>query len=142
MKMKFTLILFCLLVAASEAEAQAVYTPREGSEERKAILNTLRVPVEKALKQKVVFVVTHLKVQGSWAFVSGEPQNSTGGRVRLKGTEWEGSEDAFDDNFFGLLRKSGGKWRVTTYALGCTDVCYLDWWGKFKAPKAIFPYTE
>jgi len=28
------------------------------------------------------------------------------------------------------------------YALGCTDVCYADWWRKYKAPKQIFPHTE
>ena len=140
--MRTTIAAILISIVGVSASAQTAYTPREGSAERKQILDVLRVPVEKKLKQKVIFVVSHLKVQGTWAFVSGEPQNTAGGRVNLKGTAWEGSEDLFDNNFFGLLRKRGGKWTVTTYALGCTDVCYSHWWFKYKAPKTIFPYTE
>lgn len=131
-----------ILIVVSAAAAQGVYTPEKGSAERAAILDALRAPVEKSLKQKIVFVTDNFKVQGSWAFVSGEPTTPSGGKPNLKGTAWQGSEDLFDDNFFGLLRKTNGKWRVVTHALGCTDVCYSDWWKRFKAPKAIFPYTE
>ena len=142
MKTRIILALVVVLGLSISVAAQAVYTPREGSPERKQMLDVLRIPVEKALKQKVIFVVSHMKVQGTWAFVSGEPQNTSGGRVDLKGTAWEGSEDLFDNNFFGLLRKRSGKWTVTTHALGCTDVCYSHWWAKYRAPKTIFPYTE
>ena len=131
-----------VLSAVISASAQAAYTPAQGSAERKAILDALRTPVERDLKQPIVFVPSHFRIQGNWAFVSGEPQARSGGRPVLKGTAWEGSEDLFDDNFFGLLRRSGSKWRVVTHALGCTDVCYADWWKRYKAPKAIFPYTE
>jgi hypothetical protein len=131
-----------LLALAITASAQSVYTPDKGSPERKAILDALRVPVERDLKQKIVFVTDDLKVQGTWAFVSGRPTKPDGGAPNLANTAWADAEDLFDNNFFGLLRKSGGKWRVVTHALGCTDVCYLDWWSKYKAPKAIFPYTE
>lgn len=138
-KVLFALVLFanCGIVLA-----QSVYTPEKGSAERVAILNALRVPVEKQLKQRIVFVTDSFKVQGNWAFVSGEPRTPLGRKPSLKGTVFEGEEDMFDDNFFGLLRKTNGKWRVVTHALGCTDVCYADWWRRFKAPKAIFPYTE
>lgn len=135
----FVTLVFCF---ASIAIAQQVYTPEKGSPERAAILNALRIPVEKKLKQRIVFVTDNFRVQGNWAFVSGEPRTPTGGKPNLKGTVFDGHEDAFDDNFFGLLKKTGGKWRVVTHALGCTDVCYADWWRRYKAPKAIFPYTE
>lgn len=139
---KHTLTVAIVLAAAVIAHGQGVYTPEKGSAERAAILDALRVPVEKSLKQRIVFVTDNFKVQGTWAFVSGEPTTPSGGRPNLKGTAWQGSEDLFDDNFFGLLRKRNGKWRVVEYALGCTDVCYSHWWRKYKAPKAIFPYTE
>ena len=131
-----------MAVLSVAVAGQSIYTPAKGSPERAAILNVLRVPVERDLKQKIVFVTDNFKVQGNWAFVSGDPQTPSGGKPNLKGTAWDGSEDLFDNNFFGLLRKSGGKWKVVTYALGCTDVCYADWWHRHKAPKAIFPYTE
>jgi hypothetical protein len=122
--------------------ATAQQTLEKGSAERKAILDALRPRVEKDLKQPITFVVNHLKMQGTWAFVSGAPQTPTGGRPSLKGTAWQGSEDTFDDNFFALMRKAGGKWRVVAHALGCTDVCYLDWPRRYNAPRAVFffPY--
>ena len=43
-----TIAVFTLMIAAAAA-AQAVYTPSKGSAERKAILNALRVPVEREL---------------------------------------------------------------------------------------------
>ena len=136
------IILVVLFALASTVNAQQVYTPEKGSVERADILAVLRVPVEKTLKQKIVFVTEHFNVQGTWAFVSGQPTTPSGRKPSLKGTIFDGEEDMFDDNFFGLLRKTGGKWKVVTHALGCTDVCYADWWKKYKAPKGIFPYTE
>lgn len=133
-----------LLLLAASAAAQSVYTPEKGSPERRAILDALRVPVERELKQKVVFVADTFNVQATWAYVSGEPQSPSGGEPDYRGTPyWEQREQgAFDNNFFALLRKTGGKWRVVKYLIGCTDVCYLDWWSLHKAPKAIFPHTQ
>jgi hypothetical protein len=133
-----------LIAAAITGSAQSAYTPEKGSPERKAILDALRIPVEKELKQKVVFATDNFKVQGTWAFVSGTPQTPSGGRPNYRNTiYWDAFEsDAFDNNFFALLRKTAGKWRVVIKAIGCTDVCYADWWRSYKAPKAIFPYTE
>jgi hypothetical protein len=129
-------------IVCSSAAAQQVYTPEKGSAERTAILDALRIPVERQMKQKIVFVVETMNVSGTWAYVGGRPQTPSGGRPSLKGTVFEGEEDMFDDNFFGLLRKRRGKWQVVTHALGCTDVCYADWWRRYRAPKIIFPYTE
>jgi hypothetical protein len=136
--------LFIILVLACSIFAQKVYTPDKGSAERTAILNALRVPVEKELKQKIVFSVENFNVQGAWAFLSGDPQGANGGRPNYRGTPYQEAinADMFDNNFFAVLRKTGGKWKVVTYAIGCTDVCYATWWREYKAPKAIFPYTE
>jgi hypothetical protein len=131
-----------MLTAVAAAAAQNVYTPERGSAERKAILDVLRLPVEKVMKQKIVFVVQTMNVQGNWAFTSGYFQRPDATEPILSGTIFDGDEDIFENNFFGLLRKTGGKWRITTHAVSCTDVCYSDWWSRFKAPKAIFPYTE
>ncbi len=134
-------IVFC---SVAGVVAQRVYTPEKGSAERTAVLNALRVPVEKELKQKIVFNVENLNISGVWAFVSGDPQDSSGGRPDYRRTKYQEAIDAdmFDNNFFALLKKSAGKWKVVTYAIGCTDVCYADWWKRHKAPKAVFPYTE
>lgn len=139
---RLLLINTLVLLFATLASGQQVYTPEKGSAERTAILNALRVPVEKQLKQRIVFVTDDFRVRGTWAFVSGRPTTPSGGKPSLKGTVFDGEEDMFDDNFFGLLKKTGGRWKVVAHALGCTDVCYADWWRRYKAPKAIFPYTE
>ena len=133
-----------ILALSITSFAQSVYSPEKGSPERKAILDALRVPVERDLKQKVIFVADHFKIQGTWAYVSGTPQNSSGGAPDYSKTKYAEQFDtgAFDNNFFALLRKTGGRWKVTHYLIGCTDVCYLDWWRRYKAPKAIFPHTE
>lgn len=133
-----------IIAAAIIAPAQSPYTPEKGSPERKAVLDALRVPVEKELKQKIVFAADNFKVEGTWAFVSGRPQKPDGGRPDYRNTEYKEAVDsgAFDNNFFALLRKTGGKWRVIKKAIGCTDVCFADWWSIYKAPKAIFPYAE
>ena len=141
---KSFLSLSIVLVFACSAFAQYAYTPAKDSAERRAVLSALRLPVEKELKQKIQFAVEHFKIQGNWAFLNGEPQNMSGGRPNYKRTEYQESIDAdmFDNNFFALLKKTDNRWKVVTYEIGCTDVCYLPWVKKYKAPKAIFPYTE
>ena len=141
---KFLVSVLILAALAATLSAQSVHTPEKGSPERKAILDALRIPVERDLKQKVVFVAENFKVQGNWAFVDGVPQAANGGAPNYSNTKFAGAQEsgAFDNNFFALLKKTAGKWKVTTYAIGCTDVCYTDWWRRYRAPKAIFPYTE
>lgn len=133
----FLIAAFCV----SNALAQSVYTPEKGSAERTELFNTLRVPIEKKLKQKVQFVAQTFNVQGNWAFIFGALQNPNGGEPNYKGTEYQASIDAgmFDSNFQALLRKQNGKWRVLTYEIGCTDVCWIPWIADYKAPKVIFP---
>ena len=123
---------------------RGVYTPKRNSPVRKQLMNTLRVPVERKLRQKIIFRVNDLKVYGDWAFLGGEPMARSGGKPNYRGTEFE--EDVrsgmFDNNVFALFRKTGGRWTVVVHYIGCTDVCYAGWWKKHGAPKQIFPYTE
>lgn len=137
-------ILSIVLICAVSNFTQTIYTPEKGSAERTAILNALRVPVEKELKQKVQFSIQTFNVQGNWAFINGEPQSANGDKPDYSITEYAEAikEGMFDDNFQALLKKTGGKWKVVTSAIGCTDVCYATWWKDYKAPKAVFPYSE
>jgi hypothetical protein len=142
--MRALLITSILFVTAFGLYAQLAHTPEKGSAERKVILDALRVPVERDLKQKIVFIAENFNVYGNWAFVGGTPQASNGGSPDYSRTQYAAAQDsgAFDNNFFALLKKTAGKWKVVTYAIGCTDVCYADWWRRYRAPKAVFPYTE
>jgi len=133
-----------ILGLAAGIMAQEVTTPEKGSETRKAILDTLRAPVKKELKQEVVFMVTDLRVADGWAFFGGSMRTPDGGYPDMKGTKYE--EDAadgfFDYDVFALFRKTSGKWKIVTYALGCTDACFALWWKEYNAPRYLFLYTE
>jgi hypothetical protein len=141
---QFCLILalsfFSMLLCASTGVAQ--YTPEKGSVERKAITDALRVPVEKKLKQSVVFNIDHLKVQDDWAFMLGAPRKPGGGRLDYRKTAYAEAEreGMFDDNISALLHKVRGRWTVVKYVLGATDVPYIGWDEQYRAPSGIFPH--
>ncbi|HEX8189604.1 MAG TPA: hypothetical protein VF586_14705 [Pyrinomonadaceae bacterium] len=129
-----------VMVAAAAASAQGVRTPAPGSAERKAVADALRAPVEKELKQKVIFKIDHLKVSGDWAFLRGVPQRPDGDRVDYSATAYQQriEDGVFDDWICALLRKRAGKWQVVKYVIGATDVAYEGWDDEYKAPSAIF----
>lgn len=129
-----------IIAAAAAASAQETHTPAPGSAERKAIADALRAPVEKELKQKVVFKIDHLKVSGDWAFLRGVPQRTDGGKVDYSATPYQQriEDGVFDDWICALLRKRAGKWQVVKYVIGATDVVYEGWDEEYKAPSSIF----
>ena len=115
--------------------------PERGSAERKAIVDALRVPVEKMVKQPVIFKIDHLKTQNNFAFLLGKPERPDGTALDYSGTGYQEAVDAgaFDDGIVALLRKVNGKWKVIQYVIGATDVPYVEWDKKYGAPKGIFP---
>lgn len=127
--------------SASQAPSQEQpHTPAPQTAERKAIADALRAPVEKRLKKSVVFKIEHLKVQDGWAFLKGVPQRPDGKPMDYSDTSYRRQKELgmFDDQISALLKREGEKWVVVTYDIGATDVVYLDWAEKYKAPPAIF----
>jgi hypothetical protein len=116
------------------------FTPAKDSAERTAIMDALRVPIGKELKQEVIFTVDKLKVQGDWAFFSGQPKSKNGGEPDWKITKYQEFKNSgdFEEGLYALLKNTGGKWEVVKYMMNCHDVCYLGWDKEYKAPKAIF----
>src|SRR5687767_7668023 len=55
---------------------------------RKELLNAIRIPVEQDLKQEVKFEVQLLRENGVYAFLSGRPRNSTGGKIDFSSTKY------------------------------------------------------
>src|SRR5437763_10373182 len=129
------LSLFGLMFMALSVTAQTVEHPEKGSPERSALLDTLRPPIEKELRQKIVFVINQINVQGQWAFVDGRLRTSEGKVPSWKGTPYAkaASYGAQSDGISALLKRSGKGWHIVENAIGCTDVCYVDWWKKYKA---------
>src|ERR1700761_2335675 len=93
-------------LSLSSVPAESPYTPPVNSAERKAILDALRPPFERELKQKVKFDVSFFKVLDDWAFVLGTPQNAQSGKpIR--------AQREIDPDFCGLLHKNPqGGWTV------------------------------
>jgi hypothetical protein len=138
------LLVVVLAVSASASAQKRPSTPAPNSQERKAIMNALRAPVEKQLKRKVIFKVDELRVKDGWAFLRGVPQQPGGKAMDYRGTPYQDALEAgaFDDGICALLRKQGSgskaKWRVVTYQIGATDVPYDGWDREYKAPSSIF----
>ncbi len=126
------------------AQQDVATTPAVNSLDRMAIMNALRTPIEKELKQKIQFTIKHFKATDSWAFINGEPLTLKLVKPDYAGTRYQKAiEDGiFDNNYQALFRKTAGKWRLITYQIGCTDVCWLGWEKKHKAPKVIFPKSD
>ncbi|HKX83279.1 MAG TPA: hypothetical protein VJL58_03575, partial [Pyrinomonadaceae bacterium] len=90
-------ILYPLIITilAAGAFGQATYTPEKGSAERKAILDALRIPVERDLNlQRIAFVTDSFKISGTWAFVSGVLQTPSGGSPDFKRTKFADAVEA------------------------------------------------
>jgi len=120
------------------AAVTSMKTPTQA--ERKAILDTLRVPVVAELKGPILFEVTRLKILTGWAFVGAIPQRADGSAIDYTGTKYQAKVEAgaFDGGVFALLKLSGGKWQVVTYDIGSTDAPWMTWAEKHKAPAALF----
>jgi hypothetical protein len=137
------LFFFILITSCDPGLARdAPQTPQPNSSKRKAIVDTLRAPVEKELKQKVVFRIRRLKMQNGWAFLQGVLQQPDGKPVNYRNTRHQPAIefDAFDDGILALLRKEKGGWRVVAYDVGSTDYPSPHWQQKYEAPPGIFPH--
>ena len=133
------MIALCLALCISRSRAQTPYTPPAGSAERKEIMDVLRVPVERDLRQKVVFRVQHLRVIGEWALARVVPLRPDGSDIDYSKTKYreENEEGAFDGEGEGLLRRSGGRWKLLEWRFGASDTEVPEWLEKYRAPSAL-----
>ena len=146
MKSLFLFVSFALLAQFTHAQAVINLTTVRKSPERKAILDALRPTISKEAGVPVSFVVEHLKVRGSWAFMRGITKAASGGDVR-----WVRSpayaelvkDGLFDGgNTAALLRKVKGRWTRVVHIIGPTDVAWTCWWKEYGAPRAVFDLAE
>jgi uncharacterized protein YecT (DUF1311 family) len=128
----------------SENLSNKVKTLPIGSNDRKFLMDTLRVPVQAELKVPVQFVIYELRVLDNYAFLMGNPTQKNGKPINYSKTTYKDyyESEAFDDSITALFHKVNGSWEVMTYNIGATDVVYACWWKEYNVPKAVFPYTE
>lgn len=136
------LVLAAALLAAVPAAAQTgPYTPAQGSPERKAIVDALRLPVSRMLKGPVAFAISYLKVHRKWALLIAVPRRPTGEAIDYSDTKWAAKVRHLDfkDEIVALMRQRGTRWRVVWYEIGRQDPPWGDWAKRYRAPGGIFP---
>lgn len=136
-----TTLIACLAFTPTFAQ---VTTPRIGSPERTAMMDALRIPIERDLKQRIQFKIESIRRQGNWAFLKGMPLRQDGKKIDYSKTRYAEAvkQGAFGYGVCALFKKTGKTWKVAKYVLGASDVPYTTWWKQFGAPKAIFDVTE
>ena len=136
---KLAFVVCCSLFIAFTAFAQRAYTPAAGTEERAAIMDALRVPVEKELKQRVIFKVERLRVAGDWAYARVSPTRPNGDEIDFSKTKYRKQVElgAFDPQGEALLQLDDEGWKVLEWAFGGTDVASAAWGDKYDFPSSI-----
>lgn len=129
-------------VAPKTRSSTALHTPAVGDSERKAILDALRVPVEKDLRQRVTFKIGRIAVQRPFAYVSGQPLRPNGHAINYRKTRYAAAvrAGAFDDGVLALLRFKNGSWKVIVVEIGATDFPGEYWIKEYGAPRALLGY--
>ena len=96
----------------------AIHTPKPGSRERSAIMDALRVPVQKYHKGKrpTFTYVDNFRVGGGWAHLSCQVVDSKGRPL----------ETEMQLDFSALLKWEKGKWRVVEWSYH-GDVIQIEW---------------
>ena len=126
------------LTAHAQNGQVAYHTPKPGSAERKAIMDAMRVPVEKDLKMSVIFVVDHpeifFRVVGDWAFVGATFRHPDGTPM---GKDYYAKMGDVSDDAQALLHRVHGKWQVVTHVTAPTDVEWMEWPAKYHAPANV-----
>ena len=86
----------------------------------------MRVPVERLLDVKVVFVVERMTMFGDWAFAALHPRTEAGNRIDYRRTLIAKDFDPEQDSDFvdALVRRSGSSRTLVEHAFLPTDVVW------------------
>lgn len=139
--MKIAPIAILVAGLAALSAAQDKVTPvKEGSAERKAIVEAFRPMFRKQVANKpVIFRIEYMRMQKGFAFVRFWPLKPDGKDFDYHGTKFQ---QEIDDGFFDggcltLLKKVNGKWKALDMAIGPTDVAWEPWPKKYHAPAEL-----
>lgn len=125
-RLKLIFSLLTIFVAVSFSSAQTAHTLSKNSQERKDILDVLKMRIDADGEKNAIVSPYFFKVSEDWAYLSGVPKRNA-----------TVEEDTY--NVKALLKKSDGKWNVVKYLVGSNDLSYIGWDKEFNDPKGIFP---
>jgi hypothetical protein len=125
-----TVLLGASLVLASCATVNTAHTPRDGSAEKKAILQAVQHALARQGRKNLVLVVPYLKVHNGWAWIQVNPQSADGRQ------HYESQS--------GLLQQTANKWTLLEWMPAEEGTDYAKYFQKLKAkypsaPPDIFP---
>ncbi len=112
-----------------------------GDPDRKAILDALRIPVQKDLRQRVKFDVVEIRRASSYAAVSAfavQPDGSDVDYGKIAKYSEQVATGDFEPGIDALLRKKAGRWRVLRWVVGPTDVRTESWAAQYGAPAGLW----
>ena len=126
-----------LALAATNATAEPRDVPR-GDPLRRALLDTVRPAAEWAIGGRIEFVVSSLREDADWAFLSGDMQRPGGVPILCEQTRMA-TDCGFMDGMsvFALLRDEGRRWRLVDMHVAPTDVSFSAWPEQYGAPCAL-----
>lgn len=115
-------------------------TPAAGTAEHSAIIDTARAPIERDIGLPILFVVTTLNTDGTWAYLQGTPVNPDGTAINWSRSNFarEMAIDAISDVAMVLMHNNGTGWRVVDHIFGPTDVYWVGWMQDLRLPEALF----
>ncbi len=91
--------------------------------------------------QPVKFAVTEKRTDGEWGWLVAQPWTPDGAQIDWSQTRYaeRAAAGMLDGRgaTYALLRKQNGRWSVVAFAVGPTDVPYVDWPQRYGAPSAL-----
>ncbi|WP_370947966.1 hypothetical protein AB5J62_10345 [Amycolatopsis sp. cg5] len=120
-----------------------------GDPVRDAVLQAAVARLDEYFGDRVQVAVEQLNIMGNWVFLHGRMHGTEGGRPYYAGTVYENrrQDGVMSDVYAVLLKKSdegrpdvARSWRVSDYAIGPTDVAWMEWPDRHQAPPALFGF--
>jgi len=112
--------------------------------DRRGILEALRVPLEKALGQRLTLKIRHLAVSPPYAIVFIVPRTLEGAPIdyaRIAKFSERAKAGVLDEASEAVLEKRNGEWTVLEYRVGPTDTKIGVWTEKYGIGDPAFEAT-
>lgn len=115
-------------------------TPARNTDVRKALMDAARKSIEAEIGKKVIFVVSVLRTDGTWAYLQAVPHNPDGTAINWAKTPFakEMKQGVMSDVAMVLMRRIDGRWEIVDHIFGPTDVYWFTWVDQFNLPEALF----
>lgn len=121
-------------------QVDRLMTPSRNTDLRRALMDAARTPIAAEIGQDIIFVVSVLRTDGTWAYLQAEPRNPDGSAIDWSGTPFAGDmrNGVMSDVAMVLLRNDGSEWGVFDYIFGPSDVYWVNWANAYQLDEALF----